>query len=233
VRAPLVDVEEKLERIERLLREVLERLERLERLAGLRGEEARIAVELAALITRPVGNAVAAIARAAAAVDAMRRFRVDDPISRAIVEALAVHGTLTLRGLEREVRRLRGRASRSTIRERLRALESVGVVRVERRGRRLLASLAVEEPSDAGGGGEAPSGGSHASVGLPGAEAEARGGEEGLAAKVQGEGEEAAQGAEKGAGGGVRGGPQRDAETPKPTEPTGSRRLAPPHQTTG
>jgi len=210
---PLVDVEERLERIERLLRKVLERLERLERLTGLGVEEARVAVELAAMITGPVEAVVAAIARAAAAVNAMRRFRVDDPISRAIVEALAVHGTLTLRGLEREVRRLRGRASRSTLRERLRVLEGIGIVRVERRGRRLLVSLAVEEPSGPSGGAVEASGRSGiVAASVSRVEAKVLGEEEAVDASVPAEGEESAGGVEEGACEGVCGG-SREAET--------------------
>jgi hypothetical protein len=195
-----VDVEERLERIERLLREVLRRLERLEKLTGLRAEEVRIAVELASAVTQPIGDAVAAVARAAAAVNAMRRFRVDDPISRAIVEALAVNGTLTLRGLEREVRRLRGRASRATLRERLKALEKVGIVRVVGRGRRLLVSLAVEEPGEAVDSTGKASGESSAThTNVSGVEGGGLGEEAGLALSLQAKGERDASRSEKGA----------------------------------
>jgi len=153
----LEDLAERLERIERLLRELLERVERLEAVTGLQMEEARVALELAALAV-PLGEAAARLPRVLAAVAAAGRVSHGDPIARAIVEALAVKGPLSLRGLEREVRRIRGRASRAAIRARLRMLEEYGVVRVEKTGRGLRIRLAVpegspESPGDTGGAG--------------------------------------------------------------------------------
>jgi uncharacterized membrane protein len=142
-----VSLEERLRRIEEMLSMVLERLERLERMAGAAGEEARLAVEIALAFAAPAQEAVAAARRVASALSRAERGVAVDGVARAIVEALAVNGPMTLRGLEREVRRLRGTASRSVIRGRLRVLEELGVVVVERRGRRMVIRLASEEGS--------------------------------------------------------------------------------------
>ncbi|WP_148706321.1 hypothetical protein [Aeropyrum camini] len=133
-----------MERIERLLAEVLERLRRIEEMAGAGGREARIAAEIATAFTLPIHEAISTARRVAQAVSRVDQRMADDGIARAIVEVLAVNGPTTLRGLEREVRRLRGTASRRVIRERLRVLERLGIVRVERRGRRMVISLATD-----------------------------------------------------------------------------------------
>lgn len=74
-----------------------------------------------------------------------------DEITRAIIEALAAKGPQTLRGLEREVRRIRGKASRRKISERVRWLEEIGVVEVERRPNRSIVRLkSVEESPEDG-----------------------------------------------------------------------------------
>ncbi|MEB3852187.1 MAG: hypothetical protein LRS49_06390 [Desulfurococcales archaeon] len=140
------DLEERLSRIERLLEEAIERLARLERLTLEAGGEARLAAELALAFTRPVQEVLDAAARAARALSRLAGPGGWEPdgVTKAIVEALAVRGPLTLRGLEREVRRIRGTASRRVIRSRLEELERAGVVRVERRGRRLVVRLATD-----------------------------------------------------------------------------------------
>ncbi|BAA79252.1 hypothetical protein APE_0297 [Aeropyrum pernix K1] len=136
--------EERLERIERLLAEVLQRLRRIEEMAEAGEQEARMAAEMAMAFTLPIHEALSTARRVARAVSRLDKGLGDDGIAKAIVEALAVNGPLTLRGLEREVRRLRGTASRRVIRERLRALERLGIVEVERRGRRLVIKLATD-----------------------------------------------------------------------------------------
>ncbi|GAB6148674.1 hypothetical protein [Stetteria hydrogenophila] len=137
-----MSLEERLRRIEAMLAEVLERLERLEELAG---SEARLAAEIAIAFASPAQEAVAAARRVVEALSGAGREAMDDGVTRAIVEALAVNGPMSLRGLEREVRRIRGTASRSVVRERVRRLEELGVVEVERRGRRLVVRLAGDK----------------------------------------------------------------------------------------
>ena len=133
-------LEERLARIERLLAEVLERLERLER-ALPAGDEARIAAEMVLAAGVPAQQALKA---ARQVVRLLGTTGGGDDLTRAIVEALALQGPLSLRGLERAVRRIRGRASRIKIRERLEKLEQLGIVVVERRGTRMVVRLAEE-----------------------------------------------------------------------------------------
>ncbi|MCE4617385.1 MAG: hypothetical protein F7C32_02245 [Desulfurococcales archaeon] len=135
-------LEEKLTRIEKLLAQVLERLERLEKQSYLLGEEARLGAEITLAFSVPVQEAISAARKI---VNATRRGKSLDSVSRAIIEALAVKGSLSLRQLEHEVRLLRGSASRNTIKKKVRRLEELGIVRVRRMGRRMVISLASGE----------------------------------------------------------------------------------------
>jgi len=186
---PGLSLEERLRRIEELLSQVLERLERLEGLVAGASEEARVAVQLAVAFSRPIQDAVRAARIALKAFSRARESGVDDELSEAIVEALAMAGRpLSLRGLEREVRRIRGTASRAAIRSRLRGLEEAGVVRVERRGRSMVIRLAVEEePGEGGAGPPAPSAGSSAEGGhrLPAPKDQALAMEEDVSHEIQ------------------------------------------------
>ncbi|MCE4625994.1 MAG: hypothetical protein F7C35_09070 [Desulfurococcales archaeon] len=138
-------LDERLEKIERLLEDVLKILKRLEEATLGAGSEARLAVSLAIAFAKPIEEAVAASRRALRALSRLGLEDREDEVTRAIVEALAANGPLSLRGLEREVRKLRGSASRAAIRSRLRMLEEAGVVRVERRGRRMVIYLDVDQ----------------------------------------------------------------------------------------
>ena len=171
-----MDLEERLERIERMLAEILARLARIEAMADGLGGEARVAAELVMAFSAPVQEAVRLARLTVEALSRLGGLDAEDDVTRAIVEALAFKGPLTLRGLEREVRRLRGRASRATIRARLERLEEAGVVRLERRGRRLVVRLAVEDEAggnNARGSPEGPGGPSPGGGPLRGVEGEA------------------------------------------------------------
>ncbi len=64
-----------------------------------------------------------------------------DDISRVIIGVLAAKGEMCVSELEREVRRVRGSASRRIIYDRLRLFEGYGVLRTRREGNRRLVSL--------------------------------------------------------------------------------------------
>ncbi len=115
---------ERLERIERLLREVRESLEHLEGLLREAGLEASLALSIALGLSRPVLEALEAARRVAPLLEVLDA----DEVTRSILVVLALCEPLSISEVYRRVRRLRGRASRSTIASRLRVLEERGVV---------------------------------------------------------------------------------------------------------
>jgi DNA-binding transcriptional ArsR family regulator len=134
---PEETLEKRLERLERLLLDAVRRLEKLEELLSSMGSEAAVAARLATVFSMP----------AYAAIEAARRItrlypRVSDPVSRAVLEALADCEPHSISEVTKRIRELRGTASRRIVRERLSLLASRGIVLVEEHGGRRLYRLA-------------------------------------------------------------------------------------------
>jgi DNA-binding transcriptional ArsR family regulator len=130
-----------LKRIEELLLRLLERIERLENLIASVNPDplTSIALELTMVYAKPAALAVKA---ATEVLNLERGLGGMDPISRAIVEALvAKDKPLSLSELTREVRALRGTASRRIITERVKKLEERGVVEVEKVAKKTVVRL--------------------------------------------------------------------------------------------
>ena len=119
---------ERLMRIEREIRAVEKRLATIEKL--LEGDPEARAIVL--LYMKIVGLHRASVDRIATALQAQRALTqagVIDDIARDVIEALAVRGPMNISELTRELRKVRGSASRRIIAQRLRMLENLGVVR--------------------------------------------------------------------------------------------------------
>ncbi len=122
-----MDLEERLRRLERMLVDVLARLESIEeRLGELGGgETAEMAFRLVTAFSLPAAVALEAARRV---VSTARSLGGVDPLSRAVLEALSDCEPLTVSEVTRRVRRIKGSASRRTVRERLALLERRGAV---------------------------------------------------------------------------------------------------------
>lgn len=119
----------RLERIERLLEQLNAAVQEL--LHGGFAAAAEEAARLVAAFSLPAAEALEAARRVIAAASG-----VNDPIALAVVEALSDCEPLTVSEIARRVRRIRGKASRTSIRQRLRALQEAGIVeRVEKGSR--------------------------------------------------------------------------------------------------
>lgn len=118
--------EDRLERLERLVETILYKLEQIESMLRSTGDpELMIAAELVSAFSLPATKSLEA---ASIVMDIMKRIKLLDPISRAVVEVMSTCEPLTISDITRRVRELRGRASRRIIRERLKRLEEKQIV---------------------------------------------------------------------------------------------------------
>jgi DNA-binding transcriptional ArsR family regulator len=123
-----------LKRVEELLEYIVRKLERLEELLTTLSNDPTyaMAVELTLYFSIPVQRAVK-LAREL--VILLKRVPESDPITKAILEVLASSESgVSISELTRRVRKVRGTASRRIISERIKLLESRGIVEVVRSG---------------------------------------------------------------------------------------------------
>ncbi|MEM0355455.1 MAG: hypothetical protein QXO78_00505 [Desulfurococcaceae archaeon] len=125
--ALLLNSEDALSRVEQLLKDILKKLEFIENRLKLLdyGFSELISVsEIVSLLSLPIGYAVDAAKRF---LEIARSYKLD-PISIDIVKILSICEGFNVSEITRRLRDLRGRASRRIVRERLRILESKGIV---------------------------------------------------------------------------------------------------------
>ncbi|MEM0026202.1 MAG: ArsR family transcriptional regulator [Zestosphaera sp.] len=123
-----------LKRVEELLEHVVKKLERLEELLTTLSNDPTyaIAVELTLYFSVPAQKA---IKLARELVLLFKGISEVDPITKAVLEVLASsEGGISISELTRRVRKVRGTASRRIVTERIKLLESRGLVQVKRSG---------------------------------------------------------------------------------------------------
>jgi len=98
-----------------------------------------VALELTLNYTQPVYRVVK-VARKILAME--RKLGSEDPIARAIIEVLAMNDKwLSISEVTREIRRLRGSASRRIISGRIKELAKANVLQIKQVGKRKLVKL--------------------------------------------------------------------------------------------
>ncbi len=123
---PSTSREDRLERLEKLVETILYKLEQIESMLRSTGDpELMIAAELVSAFSLPAKKSLEA---ASIVMDIMKKIKLLDPISRAIVEVMSTCEPLTISEITRRVRELRGKASRRIIRERVKRLEEKQIV---------------------------------------------------------------------------------------------------------
>ncbi|MEM1687276.1 MAG: ArsR family transcriptional regulator [Zestosphaera sp.] len=123
-----------LKRVEELLEHVVKKLERLEELLTTLSNDPTyaIAVELTLYFSVPAQKA---IKLARELVLLFKGVSKVDPITKAVLEVLASsEDGISISELTRRVRKVRGTASRRIVTERIKLLESKGLVQVKRSG---------------------------------------------------------------------------------------------------
>jgi len=125
--------DDKLGEIIKKLDSVLQRLEILEKIILEDSEYADLTSSLRVLSfgVRAYGEPLKILSRLRSAERYLRHSRIRrDEISRCIIQALALRGPLNISAITREVRSMRGKASRRIVRSRLQILRKEGIVRL-------------------------------------------------------------------------------------------------------
>jgi DNA-binding transcriptional ArsR family regulator len=134
--------EERLRRVEELLLMILDRLNELEkRISSTDPQSARVVNIAGKLMFSLSIPAVKALEAATLITRLSSSLTTRDDISRTIIEVLAVEEEVTLSELTRLVRKVRGRASRRIISEKVRMLNEKGIVDIRKAGNRVYVRL--------------------------------------------------------------------------------------------
>ena len=128
-----------LEEISRKLDAIIDRLNLLERifLEDPRYESLAEPFRLTRIFLNLYGEPLKVLSRLRLAESYIKRESIQrDEIARCIIQVLAMRGPMNISAITREVKTMRGKASRRIIRERLKMLEKEGVVlKIEGRGK--------------------------------------------------------------------------------------------------
>jgi len=100
----------------------------------------RVVSGMLVLFSIPLALALKAASRM---LNTISKYGVLDDVSKAFIEVLCVEDGISISGLTRRVKEVRGRASRRIISERLRILANSGIVVLERRDSRVLVKLSI------------------------------------------------------------------------------------------
>mgnify|MGYP000197389609 CR=1 FL=1 len=129
-------IEDRLERIEKLLENIVKRLNKVEeylKLLGLNDEVVSSAFKLTIAFSTPISRAIEAARRV---IESIKYLGIFDAIDRSIIESLADCKARSISEITKNVRVLRGTASRRVIRNRLNKLSEKNVVIRVSNGRR-------------------------------------------------------------------------------------------------
>ena len=123
------NVLKKLNDLEKTLKDIEKRLENLEKVLNTDFYEVFLALELVQVLEIPVEKAVEATFEFRRIIKSSKNI---DPIERIILEILAIEEWLSISEITRLVKRLRGKASRTTVRRKITKLEKRGLVEIKK-----------------------------------------------------------------------------------------------------
>ena len=126
------DLNDRLEKITERLDVLIRRLESLTRILMENSEYAELALfpRLFSLGMKAYNEPLKVLSRIRAAERILKDAAIGkDEISRCIIQALALRGPLNISAITREVRAMRGKASRRIVRDRLKILRDRGIVK--------------------------------------------------------------------------------------------------------